>query len=312
MNIYNRRDNIRYITLLFKLTNILAITPRYSFSKAKIISVRCSRFYSVFGAAIIITGSIFSFYGKSTIYKRIKVTIMVVDIIKQTSSTLLNLVSVLGISFFNLKNYSRFLNLLSTIDDKFSQNLSYFHKSKRNILYFELMCFHIFLGTVYIFDISVKFSKRKSIAFSFYMFEIVQYYHSYVAILLIYNFSMVIKDRFEKVNESLLKLKRCISNPNYLPLQLFNTETKTKNIKDILSLYTKICESVRLFNKIFGLEILLITHNLVLSVLSTLNVGLIHTFFKKSRKPNKQTVGIEFFLLYLVWSIVFLVSLTFF
>jgi hypothetical protein len=253
---YSRKD-VRSLSVLYKICNILAVIPTYNFEKSTVIRPLWKRMQGLFLISVIAAGNIYSICIRHMIYYKFYTTTHVVlDYMQEIFFTVPALATIFSSCFGNQENWLRLNNNLQCIDKMLNnRNTKETNIFRKNIVQFVL--YLIFYIVAVMFLLYTWINLMGLLALEAYATYQLCFAYNVVVHFLIYSISSALRCRFEDLNK-LFKLTEC--------------DNKTViSFRKIGSISQRLTETVELFNKIFGTSLMFITGQSIVQVLVCLN-----------------------------------------
>lgn len=263
-----KSEDISYIEPLINLTSFFALTQKFDFAKCTPIKSKFSNLQVFFWSGLVLTAAGFSFVFR-IISKSSKAdtTVLSVDIAKQISLAIINSLSFFRIALLKKETFFRILKCFVNIDKSLNK---WAKETKKNYFYVEIFSACSFIAFICFLDAYFWLEIAKSKAYIYFVFENFQYFLMFLIVLLMYNFTLSVWYRFERLNEILIGIFKQV---NFLPTKN-NIATRNlygciQKVKLIRKTFLLICDSINLFNDTFGWILLFLFVTILTSLLST-------------------------------------------
>lgn len=304
------RCTIKYIEPLYWLGVVLGVVPPYNFNHAIRQRKKSNKFYASFAILILLTGYVCSTIGRiRDSYPSFSTfTLTVTDLALNVILTITNLSSIIVPSYF-ISATLKFLNLFSRIDHVCETYNKVIEKKAQRAMFVQLSIGHLLIMILFFWDGYVWISKTGWIQFRGYIFRDVQNYYSYVTVMIMYNFTCILRIRFKSLNKALEATN--ISNVFWDEVKIVGESClkvlpemrSTHKLRFLAQQYEMLLEQVSTFNVIFGWQILFTTATIVVGLLNTLDILMAYGYLE-----NSKSVQYELIILSALWSTLQLVS----
>lgn len=305
--------SVKSLKSLHFLANVFSVAPIYDFDKNKAVESTLHKFYGVFACIVTASFATYCLTGRiSTMYKQVNAPTILIDAMSLIIVTITNVVLTFTLNTTESKRFQKFIHLLLNFDTK--SEISILDKMECGY-YKKFICYHAIHFVFCFCDASFWLTKVDFIECLYFSNRYFQYYQLLTFSFLIYNYIVLIRDRFTHMNDCLIYYVSNSVHAYVLPREFNrvknNDNMKCKNVeyclKKIISLYTCLNDIVKLFNKIFGKILLLMTVTIVTGLLVPLN-NIIAVLRNNSTYYPIQGAHIHFFISCGLWASVFLVS----
>lgn len=298
--------DIETIKLLFYISNVLCLLPRYNFVKEKCIK---SKFYDLYAILIALINSTFGllacYYRIRDVYSTMEPTTIVVDFIANILLTIMCGIMILRLSLWKSDELNVLLQSV-TIYNKRS-NIKSYKKCGKNYFYTELFAYHLLYVAFVLLDAYVWISSLGFKIFRHYLFRNVQYYYIITLSFIMFNVALIIRDRFVHLNERLecnVTLAYSITIVREVGYKRGVHRWRENNgVKDINKLYISLCEIVEKYNQVFGPIIVIMSVIFIIGLLQPINIGLVYT----TTDMDGATFGVDLGILCVLWSSIYIV-----
>lgn len=279
------RSELDNLQILLKLSSILSVSPDYkTVQRRGKSSLKSSRFYAITFASIIITGYGMSLDGTIR-QKYIEDHDSRIHIILDSVTTLLFTISavitVLNPMFY-YNTWAEFFILIKNLTKATDRSNYSISRIRLNI---ELFCINAVFGLRFFWSVYAWNSSLGINVSKYYIFRHAIEYFSLISITVMIYLNKIIKHNYHLLNQRAKRHstsieRRCIKNKLKPPLAYIDVSNNNESgIKSICQNYRKLRRLVHLFNRIFGLQLLLILGITIMAVLEGLNYVLKQTNF---------------------------------
>ncbi|XP_018568233.1 uncharacterized protein LOC108908597 [Anoplophora glabripennis] len=250
MAIEHRHENEINQYLLFKLSNIAGVIPWYDFKKQKLSYESLYKLYGILLAVFVLVTTLICFYNIRQDVAFNSPLLNGLKVLGEATSLLLFLLIVSGSSFWNMKSWEQFINLLPHTDCRLKCNRKYF----LNIPFVAAIagCIHPFI--VYGFALEAG-----EIILAQHMLVI--HFTRHIMICLMYHVISLLRNMYDTVNKSLVRIKLCA---------VINSST-IEDLQELQTIYVEADKIVCTFNIVFGWPLLLLFTQTVASMLLILS-----------------------------------------
>lgn len=243
-------SDINSIRPLYKVANYLGLVPPYKAEEAKInFKYKC---YCAGLTLIIICAHIRNFMALSSKYKSTTYDVLMI-FIAYNVETFFSIVNILLSGFGDLKKFKLFINRFEKIDE----DLKMVHKRKTKFFDKTMMQFvvvQVIIFGIFLYDFFAAFKAMDMTYYLIFLLSDYEHYMNVIMVLLIYNYALSIKLRFEFFNKKIRRtIKSYLKEPNK---ELQNKMCEELN--KINRIYKKLTELVINFNEIFGWPIFIL------------------------------------------------------
>lgn len=291
-NLYVRQSDIRYIVPLLKCASFLGITPNFDFNKNDYVSLKWQRIYASVQAILLLAASIYGIQGRIQYeFTNYLPTIPLLAILRFFSYVLADEVMILATTFSYSDNFKTLLNNLMEIDFKIQKEPPRIY----NQLYKELGITMILLAFLYFFDVYLIYSDT----YIYVFIENVQDLYLFGFAVVIINFALVFRDRFKNLNDILIYQMNSIISSTTLKKPFISLD-------EIGKIYNKLCDTVDIFNEIYGLQTYLLITAFVIDLLHSGNILITKIMEDSSHNvPQSNIEDISKNLLFFCWTAIF-------
>lgn len=307
---FHYRCTIKYLQFLHNLGVILAVIPPYDYNNVPVEINENYKSYPTFVALLMLTGYVISVIARiNNSYPNLSsFTLVVTDASLSFVLTIGNLLSIIAPCLWYSKTVITFLNTFSKIDNFHGLHRKKMEAKQRKNIFVELLIGHSFLIILFVWDAFVWVKKLGIVAFRSYFYRDLQSYYSYIIVMIMYNFTYIIKNRFENLNVALGSdtVVSTINNINLMCSPEFNKMRAINKVRQLSMQYEMLMDQIGMFNQIFGWQILFTTATIVVGLLNTLDILISYGNFGNSHAG--VGFGIELIVLSISWSLLQLVS----
>lgn len=256
---------VRHLAVLHKLSNLLALWPPASCYK----NGRRSKLFTIFGAAVL--GCYLAVYGFAvneiftSAALHLSTTSNAIQLISYTVMTISSIHAILQSCFVNTKEFHELVYLVNKAESMVQL------KSRTLQLvryYLELIAVNCYLTLLFTID-SLVWGKIKGLSITFFATNAsyyLQIYGLWISLLLIHNYSSIIKQYMARLNESLSEIVQsqtpwddeepCFGIILHKPT--LQTIQKVRVASDLKQTFTHLCRMYESFNAVFGWRIVFI------------------------------------------------------
>lgn len=304
---YTRENCIHSIKPLYRIANVLALVPPYEdLEKNKVIIYRC---YSTIIILTLIVSFVFSMSGKiAQLYVNnnyncpTRSTVIVIDVTLHSTMTISVIVAIFRGSFCNIKRFHLLTETFDKIDERMREIKYNYESEKSRKFYIEMYAVHIIAGFFYIcnaciwinavgFGIYCKFLQR----------EIASYYNV-IIMMLVYNYSIAIKQRFCVFNNFLSQLIQSPSNSDLIvESTLQNKESNVAIMQRTRKMFSILSELVNIVNRLFGWHIFFLYATTFVGFLEVINLIIQILLIKEFFQDGGIGIGPSVVVLSLAW-----------
>lgn len=307
------QSDLKTIYPLVKLSNVMAITPPYTFGEQPVHCSRACKFYAATVLTTLLCGYFCNVYGKlnNEILKNFNFILNFIDFVATAFLTLTSVTAMVVIMFWRPEQFKKLLFEIEKFDSSVRLNCA------NNKFWIGFITFQaITLSTIFM----DSFVWTKTFGLKLYVYYIprnIMWYQFNVAIFLIFWLALEIKRRFKEVNCLLIRCAKGINSSFLIPTLLYDysiAKIKKKpfyiKVPDTLLLrnikfwYNDFVKLVQEFNSIFGLILLFTILFNIASIVNYTEVYLLHVVYKTSRTDFES----GFIALSLMWIAVAFVS----
>lgn len=255
---HNKKTDLNYLKPLYNTATVFAIAPAYNFNLKKFTYSTLYKVYSITTAIFYIGLYVYSLQGSiKYFYDKMYLAEIIVEILLHLTVLTTSLLSIFNSAFFKRKIWLEFLKKIQFFDII----TKHLHTNKeKHFLILELFG-QILLILVLIQNCFVWIKKQGFELYQYYIVETLEYVYLYIIVVLISNFALVIKYRFETFNRLLLNVFDCKRiKLRYIPYfkQNFKIMELEKRIFafSLNETFSLLSDLVHLYNEIFGITIL--------------------------------------------------------
>lgn len=298
----------QFISVLCRMGYILSIVPPLH----KCSSVRFRFFYqwyTIFIFLVIMVGNGLAIYGRcKESYEGSPSTLVFTDIAVNIGTTITNVFSVVVLSLWKFDDFKLFYEIFSNANDCLLKNKN-LTLSRCKAFYIELILGHVCILLLFIYDAYVWINGLGFKIFRHYIFRDFQNYHLYITVMIIYNFAISMKHRFEEINDTLRKvtnLPECKGSSINTQLVKMDKCDSHLGVRQISQLYEVLLLQISLFNKLFGWQIFFMTFSIMMGLLNSLDILTVYTFLRQ--KDDSLHFGYDLIILSSLWALFQVVS----
>lgn len=269
------RKDIRFLQIMYKISNTFSLTPNYSFEEEKVISPRFTTIYASSFILSCILGTCWIIYTRiyCTEIRFFEISFEILGSIDSLVLCMLIVSTVLGTCFFKQNEWIKLNNKFQFIDKKLKtrndQEL-FLYKNTYIHLIIYLLAYFAFVMYTLIVRIAAKGLPTLRL---FALHEFFGFLNFYIQIL-ICNIGLAFKQRYQLLNHELKLRTTPKSNCKYFVHE-------TGKLSRLLG------EMVGLFNEIFGWPLVFITGRCVIKILVALN------FFTSTLEINNESLKFQ-------------------
>lgn len=256
---------VRHLAVLHKLSNFLALWPPLPYYK----SGRRSKLFILFGTVVLscylaVYGlTVNEIFTSSALH--LSTTSNAIQLISYTVMTISSFHAILQSCVLNTKEFHELVHLVNRAEAMVQL------KSRKLQLaryYLELIAINCYLALLFAID-SLVWSRIKGTSISFFATNTsyyLQMYGLWISLLLIHNYSSIIKQYMARLNESLSEIVQSqtpwgdeeLSLGIILHKPTLQTLRKAKVASDMKQTFTHLCRIYECFNSVFGWRIVFI------------------------------------------------------
>lgn len=285
--------NLNTIRPLIFLCNFLAIGPPFSLNSGTTRYERLFKFYGIFALTLTVSITIISTIELSVvILQSFNSTQLLVHYIYTIFMALLSVTIISTTVFIYSSDLKKILQKVAAFDGDVDEIRS----KKRKVFWTLVFLHHILFGTAFAIDMyecsySITWTMKK-----LFIITQFQYYQLTVAFFLVIYFALELYWRFKRIN-SLLSETEPLNRRLYSMNQ--NKSATDNKLKRIALFYQEVCELTSLFNKTFGL-ILLLGIVAIIILLVNYFAYIIEYVFKKKEFAD-TTYGLDLMIVCVFW-----------
>lgn len=301
--------SVQSIRHLYYLASILAISPFFDFKKNKCCTSLIHVIYSTMFCFLEVGLMFLDLIGRiNNSYAEMNVPTMFMDVLALILQTVTILYLTIKLTLYRKNKFQTFVENLIDFDNKCSTPLE---ERPDWSFYVKILLYHVIFV---LFCLSDAYMWNRRLGFRvlrFYISRYVQYYKIVTFAFLFYNYVRIIGDRFVHLNELLL----CSVTLTNRPCSINEcTQKDVKNaedtsIKRINCLYTQMCDTMNLFNELFGGVLLFMCITIIIGLLQPINIAF--SYAKTDLTSQRKTMDPDLIVVCVLWAILFLVRIIF-
>lgn len=289
------RNKLKYIQPLYKLATLLTFAPPYNFDSGRL---RVNILYKTY-SLIVIGVHLYIYVFCATHLDYLKQLVMTSRLLHHITYIILLMYcsrTTMQICMGKRKTWKTFLEMFRELDNVL--NIKY----KNNELIIKTLLFIAYFLTISIFAYEV-YSRIELMGLEHLAFEIaakMQPILVFTHVLLMSNFAISIKYRFQAINEGITN----IFVNNHVKVFFIKDKAVDKNnvctLKEIATLYATASDLVDLFNAIFGWQIFMLFIIIFVVILKLFNLFLVYGFNFASDVMSLYSASLIVTFLYIV------------
>ena len=299
---------VGYLEFLSCFAYHIGLTPCKELKKE---NFSVGKSYVLFGWFVIVlnvVGSCSSLAGRVIfVYANLPTTVVLVDGLSLVMLMISNVMVVYNVSVRYSHRISDFLRTISLLDKRTAVKAEW-AKNKVRKCYLELSFGHVFVVLFYMYDAYFWTTNLGWTSFVNYIFRSFQNYFCFIEVLVVRNYVLLLKYRFENLNqmisEHLSKMCRVLNTCSSLKASSYGSP----GVHHFAKMYTLLSDEVAVINKVFGYPMLFVSLHFLCELLHSL-IFCIVFFFSKTSNLDGIQFGVDLLMLCSFWTIKDFVSI---